>query len=496
MLLNRINLLVACVALMIGPCVVIGVPTNIADSTAFDFRYEMDVAPNNQNLDGNGSDDWFDTGAIPVSGGFATNSAPNQLFRGDFNNSVWRNGVPNGDYTLEFSVQVDAGGAEVGAGTLGLFVEKPVDANAGLRLNIAKNGQSSSSGGAVNVALGGNDNTDGQHVFRVVHQGAGQYFIYRDGVALNGGAAVTGVNNANNNGIFLGDFSGSLGGDYSIDYLRLTAGAFAPAPVVADAHIQLGFDFASGAVAAQNGGVVVDDSGAPGSSFEVGLGNPTYSGIVPPANNLQNATGIGSVDLGGGQHNLQSILTVAESGLTEAAITAAGGVTMEAWINVNSTPGRGTILGIGDAFVLETNTNVLRLLTNSSSNPTPTILIDDAVKANGEWIHLAGVFSINPGPNNTSAIFMNGELIDFEGGLSFIPVLDAVGNRRVTIGTGSNFPQFVFDGHVFEPRISLGALTPDQFTFAQPVPEPGTAVLLVGSSLVIARRRRKRAVVH
>lgn len=484
--LNFENWIVAIAASLIGTSVLVAVPTDVLDSSEFAFRYEMNVLPNTQDLDGNGTGDFFTNASIiPVAGGFATNSAQDQIYRGDFGGSVWRSEVPNGDYTLEFSVQV---ANSTGSGAMGLAIEKPGDAGQGLRLNVSQSGQSTNS-----VNLGSTDNTDTQHTFRVVHQGAGQYFLYRDGVALNGGAAVTGANNANNDNIFIGDFSGSLQGDYSIDYLRLTQGAFAPgaASDAANAQVQLGFDFTSGTVASQNGGVVVDDSGSPSTPFEAVSGNPVYSAFVPPASSLQNVTGIGSVDLTGGAHRLQSIATVATSGLTDAAITAAGGVTIEAWVNVNSTPGRGTILGVGDAFVLENDNGLFRLLTNSSNNPTPTILIDDADKANGGWIHLAGVFGINPGSNNnTSSIFMNGELIDMESGLNFIPVFDAVGNRAITIGTGFNFPQFVYDGLIYEPRISLGALTADQFTFAPPVPEPGTAALLLLSAGAMMRRRR------
>ena len=58
------------------------------DSSTFDYKYEMDVQPNNVDLDGNGGDDWWDVGIPAVSGGLVsfTNSGSNaQIFRGDFN---------------------------------------------------------------------------------------------------------------------------------------------------------------------------------------------------------------------------------------------------------------------------------------------------------------------------------------------------------------------------------------------------------------------------
>jgi hypothetical protein len=242
-------------------------PVNALDSSNFAWRYEMNVQPNNQDLDANSTDDWFDTNAIDVSGGFA-NGNEGEFYRGDYGGSIWRAGLYDGDYTLEFSTQVLNTGTEQSRGTLGLFAEKPSDSDAGLRFNVARNGQDTSSGGTLDVDLGTNDNTNAQHVYRVARQGSGQYWIWRDGALLNpGGAPITGTNNSNDNGTFLGDFSSSLGGDHQMDYTRLTPGAYSPGPSIPNPYAwyrgEVGAEEAAGDLAEAGDSVAIwrDQSG-------------------------------------------------------------------------------------------------------------------------------------------------------------------------------------------------------------------------------------------
>lgn len=192
----------------------------------FSWCYNMALAPNNQNLDGLGGDDWYDTAAPPVSGGVA-NGGAGLLFRGDYTGSLWRLGLANGNYTVEFSVNVQTNGTEGAMGSLGFFGEKPSDANQGLRLNIKRQGQTISNGSTVTQALGTNDNTFGFHAFRIARVAPGRYEIWRDGKRLTT-APVTGTNNGNDDGCFLGAFSTSLSGGWQMDDLGLTSGAYAP----------------------------------------------------------------------------------------------------------------------------------------------------------------------------------------------------------------------------------------------------------------------------
>ena len=193
MKVSRIKCLMAFAVLVMMAGQLSAVPIAYLDSSQFAYQYEMNVSPNTQDLDGNNGtsihkDFFTNTALIPVGSGLATNSAQDQIFRGDFNGgggSIWRSAIPNGDYTLEFSVEILSNGtSEAGLGSMGLALEKPIDAGKGLRLNVGRNGQSTSSGGTVNFDLGPDDNTGGQHIFRVVHEGSGQYYIFQNFIKL------------------------------------------------------------------------------------------------------------------------------------------------------------------------------------------------------------------------------------------------------------------------------------------------------------------------
>ena len=153
-------------------------------SPLWPWLYEMTLAPNNQNLDGQGGDDWYDTAAPPVSGGIAQGGA-GLLFRGDFNGSIWRLGIGNESYTVEFSVNILTNDTEGAMGSLGFFGEKPSDANQGLRLNIKRQGQTVSNGSTVLQTFGTDDNTDVFHAFRIARVAPGRYELWRNGRRLN-----------------------------------------------------------------------------------------------------------------------------------------------------------------------------------------------------------------------------------------------------------------------------------------------------------------------
>ncbi len=179
-------------------------------SPQFSWLYEMTLAPNNQNLDNAGGDDWYDTAAPAVAGGLATGGA-GLFFRGDYMGSIWRLGLTNGNYTVEFSANVRTNGTEGAMGSLGFFGEKPSDANQGLRLNVKRHGQTVSNGSTVQQTLGEQDNTDVFHAFRVARVASGRYELWRDGKRLTT-APLAGTNNGNDDGAFLGAFSSSLSG--------------------------------------------------------------------------------------------------------------------------------------------------------------------------------------------------------------------------------------------------------------------------------------------
>ncbi|AQT68184.1 hypothetical protein STSP2_01339 [Anaerohalosphaera lusitana] len=203
----------------------------ILDSQNFDWKYEMDVQPNNQDLNNSGSDDFWDGGALTVSNGVAIGTGDDTYFRTDYGGSIWRDEITGAAFTIEFSVQILETGEEGTAGTMGMYARN-LETGGGPYLNVARSGQTLINTQAT-LDLGSQDNTDGQHVFRVAREGDGSVWVYRDGVMLNpNGQPIVGDLSVFNNDIFqIGDiWSTGHSGDYEIDYVRLTDGAYAPVP--------------------------------------------------------------------------------------------------------------------------------------------------------------------------------------------------------------------------------------------------------------------------
>lgn len=218
--------------------------TAFGDSTTFDYLYEMDTAPNNQDLDGNGTDDWWDAGIPTVSSGFAANTADNQIYRGDFNgvggnDSIWREVVSAGaaaDWTLEVRV----------ARTNQTL---PEGANGWFGIAVANLGESNSAKLELHtdyVTFGGNTYLAGTtaigdgtyNTYRIAHDAAdNEFYVWVNNTLLNPNLS-TPLNGANgsafDNSTFIGDYTGGIAGDWSIDYIRLDNAALGiPEPTAA-----------------------------------------------------------------------------------------------------------------------------------------------------------------------------------------------------------------------------------------------------------------------
>lgn len=212
------------------------------NSTLFEYRYEMDTAPNNQNLDANAVDDWFDTGVPTVSGGYAANTAADQLFRGDFTGSIFRSvaSATTADWTMEITVG-KAGGTQGTNGWFGIATDP-----AGESLSSAiylKDDRISIEAGVTDLdfMVGTDFSTGSYHTIRIAHDAvANAYYYWVNGTLLNADTSTPiapGNANINASGAtFIGDYSSTLAGNYLIDYIRIdSSGAYAPVPEPASA---------------------------------------------------------------------------------------------------------------------------------------------------------------------------------------------------------------------------------------------------------------------
>ena len=241
-----------------------GVPNSL-DSSGFDFQYEMDVNPSDQDLDAAGSAfDWFANPATgsgvdqqmwtpqTYAGGIATSNqgaaTPEALFRSDFGGSISRESI-SGDFTVEVAVQLKAGtilSPEFDLGGFGIFINPP--ALPAFRLNI--NEDELSTGLGNEIAPTGN-NTGGLTLFRVAYVEADQRFwVWRNGVLIYGDTVSPGGGTEGSEpsvyaggGFLLGDFAADLSGDWDIDYIRVHNEAVAPTNVIAGDLAVTGFGF-------------------------------------------------------------------------------------------------------------------------------------------------------------------------------------------------------------------------------------------------------------
>lgn len=202
------------------------------DSSLFEYRYEMNSQPNNQNLDSNGTDDWFDTGVPTVSGGFAANTANDQIFRGDFSGSIWR-AVANtaaADWTMEIRVAKTVG-AQGTNGWFGIATANAGESNSS-RVYIKDDRIVSNN---VDYLVGGTFGDGSYMTIRIAHDAVDNHnYFWVNGTLLNTNLStpILGVNGTVfDNSVFIGDYSpAGFDGDFSIDYIRLDSGAFAPVP--------------------------------------------------------------------------------------------------------------------------------------------------------------------------------------------------------------------------------------------------------------------------
>jgi hypothetical protein len=293
-----------------------GVP-NALVSEGFDFLYEMDENPSNQDLDLAGIGDWYAAPAqatgvdqemfIPQTyenGIASSNQAaglPEALFRSDYGGSVSREAL-SGDFTVEVALQLKAGtiatpGFDLGG--FGMFINPP-DQTA-FRLNINQDEVSSGMGDEI---ISTASNTAGMTVFRIAYVEEEQRFwVWRNGVLLYGntvdqGGGVDGSEPSfyRGGGFLLGDFAADLSGDWDVDYIRLHNEAVAPSDVPFGSVTVTQISFVNAST------VSLDFQGSPNTAYQVQSsealdGFPNTEAPTNGTSGLTSAEGIGRVEI-------------------------------------------------------------------------------------------------------------------------------------------------------------------------------------------------------
>jgi autotransporter-associated beta strand protein len=220
---------------------------------------------------------------------------------------------------------------------------------------------------------------------------------------------------------------------------------------------------------------VADTSGFtpanPAAYFVQSNGVPVYSADIPT--NSQFCSGIGSVDFTG----ISTALSTANSagvgsgqGIVSAAqVVAAGGLTMEVWIK---NPSGINVAPSGSPFAALNMAGMYLLGVDAGGhvgffhgdNGADLAWSTNAVA--GEWMHLAVVLA-TPRSDcfvyTNAASYLNGKLI--KSGLLSLPFFLT---RATSAGNHQYNNWSDYEGLVYEPRVTLGALNPSQFTIYNP----------------------------
>lgn len=178
--------------------------------------------------------------------------------------------------------------------------------------------------------------------------------------------------------------------------------------------------------------------------------------------------------------------------LLNSTIDANGGFTFEAWFNY---AGGGNVNSIIDYAGTE---KLVRRVAATGVSMAASGTGDPLIGATNVniWYYAAVVFT-STGLSGTS---ITGDFTFYLDGTTPVGTLtgqtiDNFGdslNRTISVGGHpQGFAGDYFNGQIYEPRVSLGALTPGELLFTT-IPEPG-APLLLGFSSVLLFLRRKRS---
>ena len=189
------------------------------------------------------------------------------------------------------------------------------------------------------------------------------------------------------------------------------------------------------------------------------------------------------------------ILTSGTSELSNAAIAVAGGFTMETWFYWN---GGGTVSSLIDyagsekIFYDTTQPAGSELRMRVNADAASDVVIGSAEPA--EWHYVASVFDTQGSVLNAGSIdgifrlYMDGKMVATTDPMTISDLGDSRDLNIAVMRNPQNFDEN-FDGLVFEPRVSLGALSTSEMLYV--VPEPSSIVLLFLGVLALSGRARR-----
>ncbi len=174
--------------------------------------------------------------------------------------------------------------------------------------------------------------------------------------------------------------------------------------------------------------------------------------------------------------------------VTNANIATFGGYTIETWLHLE-----GTSSSLQKIIDLE-GYDALRVLNNTTDvyfSPAGSGITFDV--GLNQWHHIAGVLDVDAVVNPAQALaslYVDGRLVG-SAITSASRLMDNL-NRGIGFGSHPTSGGELVNGLLFEPRVSLGALSPDQFLLASPEPTTLGLLAMGGGAALLRRRRRTR----
>jgi hypothetical protein len=230
------------IALFLGVTTLVGLQTANADlltkdSSAFRYKYEMDVDPVGQDLVGTptGADWGVSSGGATLSTlgdgtTISTIGAPPAYYK-SFPSSVPGAVMAASDLTFAsgWTVEMRAKTSNATGYDYSIDLEMGDSSSQAVAMQIFLGDSRATWRNANNVTVLGQVNNDDFHTWRIAQlPGANEYRFWRDGVQLFSNITLTGDINEGEPAIYLGNLTSGSVGTTQIDYFRMTSGAFAP----------------------------------------------------------------------------------------------------------------------------------------------------------------------------------------------------------------------------------------------------------------------------